>query len=183
MQLFLRPLSRVERVSRISDKRKLLAESGVEASLLIEPDDTASMIYRLASATLNEKFKRQKSIVQTGDTVFITVNTPDFYNCKWWDYMKEQYKTEPDAALIYQTLFRDYETSDEEMSSAAQQNSYPPPGAEQIGMYKLFYLFWEELSKHYSKVVINDPALSELYAYNVSYKTDEIIGVKSKYTR
>jgi hypothetical protein len=39
------------------------------------------------------------------------------------------------------------------------------------------------LSKHYSKVVINDPALSELYAYNVSYKTDEIIGVKSKYTR
>jgi hypothetical protein len=183
MQLFLRPISGVERVSRIGDKRKLIAESGVEASLLIEPDDTNSMIYRLATATLNEKFKRQKSIVQTGGSVFITVSTPDFYNYKWWDYMKEQYKTEADAALIYQTLFSDYETSDEEMSSAAKQNNYPPPGEEQIQMYKLLYLFWEELSKQHSKVFINDPALSELYNYTVSYKTDEVIGVKSKYTR
>lgn len=183
MQLSLRPLSSVERVSRIGDKRKLIAESGVEASLLIEPDDTSSMIYRLATATLNEKFKRQKSILQTGGSVFITVITPDFYNYKWWNYMKEQYETEPDAALIYETLFRDYETSDKEMSSAVNQNNYPPPGAEQIAMYKLLYLFWEELSKHYSKVFINDPALSELYTYTVSYKTDEVIGVKSKYMR
>jgi hypothetical protein len=184
MQLFLRPLLSVERISRFSDKHKLIAENGVEASLLIEPDDTSSMIYKLASAALNEKFSRQKSAVQTGGSIFITVCTPGFYNYKWWDLMKEEYKADPDAALIYESLFREYDTTDEEMSSAVKQNNYPPPGEEQIGMNKLLYLFWKELSdKHKGKVFINDPALSELYDYRVSYRSDEVICVKSKYQR
>ncbi len=184
MKVFLRPLSSVERISRFSDKRKIIAESGVEAALLIEPDDINSMVYRLATATVHEKFKRQKSIMQAGGSIFITVITPDFYNYKWWDFMKEEYKTNPDVALIHKALFRDYETSDEEMSNAVKQNNYPPPAEKQLRMSRLLYIFWSELLKKPNGVLfINDPALSELYEYKVSYKSDEVICVKSKYLR
>ncbi|MCG3166274.1 MAG: hypothetical protein POELPBGB_02052 [Bacteroidia bacterium] len=187
MQLFLRPLSRVERISRISDKQTILTEKGVEASLLIEPGDSRAMIYRLVIATLKEKFTNQQSILEAGGDVFFTICTPGFYKHAWWNSLSENIKSDTNPGLIFGIAFSWFDSNEAEMKAASEKNNYPPVTEELLKAYRIYYLFWSRLDQeitgrtnYKSKLLFNEPAFSELYDYRVSYKNNEVICVKSK---